>query len=82
MIDLLSERIRRLPPRSQEDCIALAVRQSLAALGETHHPMRACLGIARGLFGEAWDGASGAQKMRWLQMTADEYRRATAKNSA
>lgn len=80
MTSLLDERIRRNPPRTQEDCIRIAVGHSLAALGETHYPMRACLGIARGLFGEAWDGASGKQKMKWFKATVAEYKRATGKN--
>lgn len=82
MNNILKHHIRKNPPRSQEDCVAFAVRYSLAAYGEmTDDAMRkaACHGIAGGLFGPAWTAADLPQKLRWYKMAKRQYEIATAR---
>lgn len=81
MTSILDARLRRNPPRTQEDIAYFTVRQSLAAYGEYVGYWRirgACYGMAKGLFGEAWETAPKAQKLSWYRMMLDQYQIATA----
>ena len=80
MNDILESRIRKYPPRTQEECVALAVRQSIAALGPAPSSLItiAARGIAEGLFGQAFDDADCDQRAAWVEMCEREYRRALA----
>jgi hypothetical protein len=76
MSSLLAERLRRSPPQSQEECVAITVRQCLAAYGPATRgwQMRGyCHGLVKGLFGEAWDRADKAEKLRWYRMAVEQY---------
>jgi hypothetical protein len=80
IISLRKERIRRNPPETQQDCVAFTVRQYLAECGEMTGYWRirgVCHGLAKGLFGEAWDTAPKAQKLEWYRMALEQYRHAT-----
>lgn len=76
--NLLFERMRRTPPRSQEECCENAVRQSIAQFG----PMvgdemirAASLGLAQGLFDEACTDAH-------IEMAERAYRRVADSETA
>lgn len=74
----LKEQIRRNPPKTQEDCCAVAARQSIAAFGpaEPHLVKATARELAKGLFGPAFEKADEAQKEFWVAMCEKEYRRA------
>lgn len=80
MNEILTHRLRKNLPQSQEDCVAIAVRQSLATYGEIKSAKdrrAACLGIAKGLFGPAFVAADRAQREKWVRMAEEQYRIAT-----
>jgi hypothetical protein len=77
MSELLSARIRKSPPRTQEDACLLAAQESIAALGpaKTVRDIRyAALGMARGMFGEAYKSTSRRQRKIWVNMCETAYR--------
>jgi hypothetical protein len=73
---LLEHLIRRNPPRSQQAGLRLGVRQSLASIGPVDMAdiPHAATGIAKGLFGSAWDAADEDQRFEWRRMAIVEYR--------
>ncbi len=80
MNDILAHRLKRHRPQTQEDCVAIGVRQSLARLGAFTDPgevSAACYGMARGLFGPAFIAADLPQKLAWYKMTKRQYEIAT-----
>lgn len=76
MNDILAAKIRRSPPLTQEDCIRLAVRHALAAVGpvEDEYVRAAAKGIARGLFKEFMAVESPERKEALIDMCEHEYR--------
>ena len=82
MNDILNRQITKQRPRTQEDCVAIAVRQSLASYGEMPEDLRAaaCHGIAKGLFGPAYAAADLPQRVKWFKMAKREYHRCAQTN--
>lgn len=79
MTDILSERIKRDPPQTQEAACLLAARQSIATLGPANGDgaIRAIArGMAEGLFGEAFVSADRRQRVLWINMCERAYRAA------
>jgi hypothetical protein len=78
MDELLAARIKRKSPATQDEYLALAARQSIAAHGlEPEANIRAAAtGLAAGLFGDAFDSADEQQRMKWIDMAEREYRKA------
>lgn len=77
--DFMTARAARTSFRTQEDCIRFAVQTSIATLGPVYQDdetMRAAVGIATGLFGDAFDQASPVQQQRWVDVCHYEYRKA------
>lgn len=76
MSDILAAKIRRSPPLTQEDCIRLAVRHALAAVGPVgeKYVRSAAKGLARGLFREFMDVESTERKEALIDMCEREYR--------
>ncbi len=79
MNEILHRQLRKRRPTTQDECVAIAVRQSLATYGklEGRQTASACLGMVKGLFGPAYHAADGAQKARWFRMAKEQYRLAT-----
>lgn len=80
MSDILKAQLRKNPPRTQEEIVALTVRQCLAIHGEVEDDCirSAAEGLAKGLFGPAFVEASADQREKWVVMAEVEYRRAVA----
>ena len=78
MDSLLERHIAKRPLTSQREACALTVRQSLAALGpcEPSIVRQVSVALAKGLFGEAFDGASDDQRRQWIDLMESEYRAA------
>jgi hypothetical protein len=81
VIDLLTERILRTPPKSQQAVCLLAARQSIATIGRP--PDGTSIrdiadALARGLFGPAFEAADAAQKETWIVMCQRAYSQALA----
>ena len=76
--DILEARMRKSLPSTQDDAIRYAVRQAIATLGvmPDYLVKGACLGLTMGLFGEAWDKADGATRLRWYRRVTRRYRQA------
>lgn len=75
--DLLNARVRRAPPQTQEECCRLAARQSIATIGPVHDDKGirgAAIGLAAGLFGDAFDDADEDQQTKWIDMCERAYR--------
>lgn len=78
--DILEAQLRRRLPQTQEECLVITVKQSMAAHGLLTEPDvidAACLGMVKGLFGEAYDSADQDQRDRWHQMAKEQYHRIT-----
>ena len=78
--DLLAARIRRNPPQTQQEVCRLTARQSLAALGPSQYIRGTAIGLARGLFGEAYENASAGQRLTWVRMCEAAYREALSES--
>ena len=79
MNDILMARIKRNPPRSQEDCCRLAVRDALARDGAVSGDLMirtTSCALAMGLFGPAFMESDEYQRKRWVDMMEREYRAA------
>jgi hypothetical protein len=72
---LLDHQIRKRLPRTQEDCVAIAVRQSLARFGRLDADLvsAACYGMVKGLFGPAFLRADLHQRLKWFRMAKRQY---------
>lgn len=83
MRSVLEAQLRRCLPRTQEDCIAISVRQSLAAYGRLDDRLvpAACYGLVKGLFGPAFDVADLQQRVRWFSMAKRQYARLTGREA-
>jgi hypothetical protein len=73
--DILARHLDLHRPRTQDECVAIAVRQSIASYGEMPENLRAaaCRGIAKGLFGPAYAAADLPQRLCWFKMAKREY---------
>jgi hypothetical protein len=83
--DLLNHRIRRAPPQTQQECCQLAARQSIATLGPVHDEegiRGTAIGLAAGLFGDAFDNADAKQQAAWIDMCEQAYRAAIVSSLA
>jgi hypothetical protein len=77
MQDLINALYTQHPPTTQRECCALAVRvaQTLTDGPVEDRLIRsAASGLARGLFGPAFDGANEEQQTAWIDLVEDEYR--------
>lgn len=72
---ILGEMIRRNPLRSQQEACAVAARRAIAALGPADAIRDACIGLASGLFGEAYADAPDSEQDRMISMMEQEYRK-------
>ncbi len=73
---LAEERLRRQGPQTQEECCRIAALLAIAALGAlSPEVMRAsAIGLAEGLFGEAFQKAGAKQREKWIAMAAAALR--------
>lgn len=76
--EFLKAKIKRDMPTTQEECCLLGARQAIATLGpvDEEHIRAAARGLAAGLFGPAFDTATGDQAMKWIDMCERAYRQA------
>lgn len=61
---------------TQQDACRYAARKSIQVLGPVYNPediISACKGIAKGLFGPAFDEATDDQKSTWISMCQLAY---------
>lgn len=66
-------------PQTQEDCCAIVARITLTVRGmptSEHEIIGLADGIAKGLFGEAFQAADDAQKWTWIDMCERALREA------
>lgn len=75
---ILGETIRRNPIRSQREACSVAARRAIAALG----PCRSdgeirdvCIGLASGLFADAYNDAPPEEQDRLIALMEEEYRK-------
>lgn len=78
-VNLLTERLKRRPPHTQDEMFAMAARYAIAAYG----PFRgedeikeAAAGIVVGIFEDNLETAPEWQQQKWLEMAEDAYRAA------
>lgn len=75
---ILGETIRRNPLRSQREACNVAARRSIAALGPVHSDgeiLDTCIGLASGLFSNAYTDASFEEQGRLIALMEEEYRK-------
>lgn len=72
------EMIKVYQPETQNEYCEIAARASIAEHGvmPEHLIRSAAIGLARGLFGEAYQDAPPRQRRKWIDMAEREYRRA------
>ncbi len=76
--EILGRIIRRSPIRSQREACTVAARRAIAAFGPQRSDDKirdACIGLASGLFGEAYADASNDEQDRLIALVEEEYRR-------
>lgn len=76
---LAEAELRLQRPRSQRDCVAMSARINVTVYGADACAQRfeaAALGMAIGLFGDAFSTASSAQRETWVRLCREELRRA------
>ena len=75
MNDILHHQLRHNLPQTQDECVAISVRQSLAMYGRLDGKDRdaACRGMVKGLFGPAWTKADMEQRFKWVNMAKRQY---------
>lgn len=76
-ISALGEALRRRPIDSQRAACRVAARLSMAALGPVHSDdavRDACIGLATGLFGDAYAAAGSEERHRMVELMEEEYR--------
>ncbi len=82
--DILGEMVRRNPFRSQREACTVAARRSIAAFGpaDTDAAIHStCVGLAAGLFGDAYSSADADERARMVAMMEEEYRACRGKRA-
>lgn len=71
------EVMRAHPPETQNECCEIAAHIAIAQAGIVPEYLirSASIGLARGLFGDAYKAATQHQRRKWIDMAEREYRR-------
>lgn len=77
-VNLLVERLRRRPVRTQADVCMMAARLAVATFGAVsdERVIDACRAMAKGVFGASFDAATPEQQAAWVDMMERAYRAA------
>lgn len=77
LIEILGRIVGKNPIRSQREACTVAARRAIAAFGPAREDQTrdVCIGLASGLFGEAYAGSDATEQDRMIALVEEEYRK-------